>query len=197
MLDIHARENPFFPSDGEEDIIITSNEENIIPKLKRATISLPSDARIIESVTVKYKNLDGSQESKSIELEHSLDWHLPIFISQSYDLKAQKSKKRAEKEKYKEIAKIKYASFLSSNSTLKVITKDKLLRNFRLANPHRVVLDFKRDTNMKSYTQTNSGLFHKIRVGNHSGYYRVVIELDGQYRSNLEKKPNGYIIKLY
>ena len=40
-------------------------------------------------------------------------------------------------------------------------------------------------------------LFKKIRVGNHSGYYRVVLELDGYYRYSYKKVLDGYIITLY
>jgi len=61
-----ARENPFFPLSSELDIPLTTNQTQHIPALKRAALSLPSTARQIESVTVKYKNLDGSTDTKSI-----------------------------------------------------------------------------------------------------------------------------------
>jgi len=77
FVSLQARENPFFPSEGEKDIPYTSNENTTIPQLKRATISLPTRARVIKKVTIEYKNLDGSIENKSIELENSVDWHLP------------------------------------------------------------------------------------------------------------------------
>ncbi len=198
LLNLQARENPFFPSDGEEDIFITSNEVVSLPLLKRATVTLPSDARVIESVTINYKRLDGSQSFTTVNLENSIDWHLPVFISQSYNLVEKNSNKIVtKKHSYKEIAKIKYAKFLSSNKTLKIITKDKLIRNFTLVKPHRVVLDFKRDSHMKSYEKNSkNNIFKTIRVGNHSGYYRVVVELDGHYKSNVNKLKNGYSITL-
>jgi hypothetical protein len=52
--------------------------------LKRATIAISSQARVIKKVTVEFKNLDGSIESKSIDLDNAIDWHLPLFISQKY-----------------------------------------------------------------------------------------------------------------
>ena len=196
LLNIEARENPFFPSDGEADIFITSNEVVSLSKLKRATVSLPSDARVIQSVTINYKSLDGSQSSKTVELENSIDWHLPVFISQSYSLVDKKTKSIEDKKpNFKQIAKIKYAKFLSSNKILKIVTKDKLIRNFTLVEPHRVVLDFKRDSHMKSYEKkSKNNIFRAIRVGNHSGYYRVVVELDGHYKSITSKYKNGYSI---
>ena len=81
---INARENPFFAIMGERDIPISSNKDRTKPPLKQATITLPAQARTLQKVTIEFKNLDGSIESKSIELDNAVDWHLPIFISQSY-----------------------------------------------------------------------------------------------------------------
>jgi hypothetical protein len=199
LLTLEARENPFFPSFGQKEIMYSSNQDNSLPPLKRATITLPATARTIESITVNFKNLDGSIEKKSIELANSIDWHLPLFISQSYiEQKDTKEIKTAPKErKYTKIATIKYATFFASEKLLKIDTKDEMLRNFLLVKPHRIVLDFKRDTNMKSYIKSNpKNIFKKIRVGNHDGYYRVVIELDGYYRYKFVKTADGYEFSL-
>ncbi|MCD4667296.1 MAG: AMIN domain-containing protein [Sulfurimonas sp.] len=196
FISIAARENPFFPSEGEKDIPVTSNTGKSLPKLKRATIQLPSYARAIKKVTIEYQNLDGSIENKSTELDNSIDWHLPIFISQSYNdqvIKSQVTKKT--KLAYKNIIKIKYADFYTSKNSFKIITKDKLLRDFLLVQPHRIVIDFKRDASFKSYIKKiPNSIFTKIRIGNHSGYYRVVIELDGFYRYKLKTISSGYLI---
>ncbi len=209
LTSLNARENPFFPSSGEKDIPLTSNITSELTPLKRATLTLPSTARVIEGVTVKYKSLDGSRHTQTIELDNSVDWHLPIFISQSYTNEEQKvtapKKKVArakvapkKKSSYKKIAGIKLISFYSKDKKLKVITKDTIIRNFLLVKPHRIVCDFKRDTNIKSYVKNiaKNSLFTKIRVGNHDGYYRVVIELDGHYRYATKDIENGYIFEL-
>ena len=203
---LDARENPFFPSKGEKDILITSNENRDKKPLQRAALTLPSQARIIQKVTVEYKNLDGSIENRSIELDNSIDWHLPIFISQSYaqspkeiKMEAATSKINVNKEstEYKKIASIKYLSLLSLDKSLKLITSDEAIRDFILVNPHRVVIDFKKDTDIKSYIKkVPNNIFKEIRIGNHSGYYRVVIELDGYYRHALKKISNGYLLEL-
>jgi len=206
LITLDARENPFFPSKGEKDIPYTSNQVKSAEPLKRSSMTLPSSARIIKKVTIEYENLDASVEKKSITLNNSVDWHLPIFISQNYsqaETKTQsegKSQKKQPKKiktaKYKEIASIKYAKFSSSGKTLKVVSNDKIIRNFLLVNPHRIVLDFKRDTSLKSYMKENKkGIFCKVRIGNHAGYYRAVIELDGQYRYKMQKISNGYLFK--
>ena len=209
VVSLNARENPFFPPEGEKDIPFTSNEQKIIPPLKRATIELPSHARVLESVTISFKNLDGSIENKKINLENSVDWHLPVFISQSYEAistpnaavkEMPKPKKKSavkKKMEYKEIASMQFAKFYSSGKYLKILTSDKMLRNFLLVHPHRIVLDFKRDSSMKSYIKKiPKNTFTKIRVGNHDGYYRVVIELDGYYRYKIKDIEGGYSLKL-
>ncbi len=203
FFSLEARENPFFPSKGEKDIAYTSNHVKTLPPLKRSSITLPSTARIIKKVTIEYENLDASIQTRSIELDNTIDWHLPLFVSQSYEQPAVESKKTAIKPKnnkriqYKEIASVKYATFLSSKKTLKIKTEDKIIRNFLLPTPHRIVLDFKRDVSLKSYSKENKkGIFCKIRIGNHDGYYRAVIELDGSYRYKMSKISDGYIFKL-
>lgn len=225
----YARENPFFPSDGEKDIPYTSNEDTTIPPLKKASIALPQQARVLQSVTVQYKNLDGSQETKNIQLENAIDWHQPIFISQNNasdetqkenkkneslkedtlknDVKKMETAKREvveekidikDKDKnYKKIASIEYASFYTSNKYLKIVTNDKAIRNFLLVQPHRIVIDFEKNSSLDTQEQNiTENIVTKIRVGNHDGYYRVVIELDGSYKYTMKNTENGYILQL-
>lgn len=209
LTPLTARENPFFSSTGEKDIPFTSNADNKLAPLKRATLTLPSTARVIEGVTVNYKSLDGSRHSETIELDNSVDWHLPIFISQSYTNEVQKvtvvnkkvSKAKTtpkKKSSYKKIAGIKLISFYANDKKLKIITQDTIIRNFLLVKPHRIVCDFKRDTNIKSYLKKmpKDSIFTKIRIGNHDGYYRVVIELDGHYRYITRDIKDGYMFEL-
>ena len=195
-LVMQARENPFFPVENAQDIPLTSNQVRMLPRLKRATVSLPSTARTLQSVTVAYKNLDGSIAHKKVLLQNRIDWHLPIFISQNYNESTENI--RVKKEKYKKIASLKFISFYVKKNRLKILTKDKLLRNFLLAKPQRIVCDFKRDTDIGSFIKRahEKSLFTKIRVGTHKGYYRVVIELDGYYTYHIDRIQDGYIIEL-
>jgi len=197
LTSIEARENPFFPSKGEKDITYSSNEDRSLSPLKRSTITLPTYARVIESVTINYKNLDGSQESKTLELGNSIDWHLPVFISQSYGPMAKRPLRKKSKKKFKKIASTSQVSFFSSGETLQIKTDDKIIRNFLLVKPHRIVLDFDKDTSLKSFVKSiPKNVFSKIRVGNHDKYYRVVIELDGYYKYSMKKSSFGYIFDL-
>ncbi|QOP44863.1 AMIN domain-containing protein [Sulfurimonas paralvinellae] len=205
-MTLFCRENPFFPVDSAQDIPLTTNQTPKIEPLRRATMTLSSTARVLESVTVTYKNLDGSIATKKIELGNAIDWHLPIFISQNYGSspeipkikKKQTAKKAVLTEKFTKIASLPFITFYADAKKLKVVTKDKLLRSFLLVKPHRIVCDFKRETDIRSYVKSikKPSLFKKIRVGTHKGYYRVVIELDGYYQYKVKKIQNGYLFTL-
>ena len=199
-LSLFARENPFFPINSELDIPLTKQQK--APMLKRATLTLPSTAREIESVTVTYKNLDGTIAKKSVELQNSVDWHLPIFISQNYNLTNKPQTQQAKpktKVKFKKFASLGFITFYTHDKIMKIKTKDKLLHSFLLVKPHRIVCDFKRETDLRSYVKkgNESSIFKKITIGTHSGYYRVVVELDGSYGYNVKKESEGYRITLH
>jgi hypothetical protein len=196
MALLHARENPFFPASGEQDIPFTTNLTKELEPLKRATITLPAQARVLQNVTVSFKNLDGSIESKSIDLNHAVDWHLPLFISQSYAKEQQTIKPKEEKFQY--LGEIKFAKFYATMRSFKIVTKDAKIRDFLLADPHKIVVDFKRDASLKTFSIANTKTcFEKVRVGNHSGYYRVVLELDGTYKYKSTKIKDGYLFEVY
>lgn len=196
VMTLDARENPFFPDQSIESMPITSNHINTYPLLKRAAISLPDQARVLEEVTISYKTLDGSIEKKSLKVNRSVDWHIPLFISQSY---ASSDEDRVVSKPLKsQNVRFKFIDFQISDKTIQIKTDDKLIRNFLLVNPHRIVLDFERDANFLSYGKSLSTQpFTQLRIGNHDGYYRVVISLDGRYRYGLESTHTGYAIRIH
>jgi len=202
-LSLFARENPFFPIDSSLDIPLSDRQLQKAPMLKRAALTLPSTAREIESVTVKYKNLDGSFATKTIELQNSVDWHLPIFISQNYNASCSKPTTVVQKPKkavkFKKFAAFHFITFYTKNRVMKIETKDKLLHSFLLVRPHRIVCDFKRVTDFGRYVikAKSANVFKKITLGTHSGYYRAVLELDGAYRYTIKKDADGYLISLH
>lgn len=202
---LEARDNPFFPAEGVKDLPVTSSEVQAFDPLKRAAISLPDSARVLKKVTVKYQNLDGSIGEQSIDLDNSVDWHLPLFVSQSYSATKDESvpetaapQMKASPE-FKKLVAFSEAAFYQSDKTLKVVTKDPLLRDFMLVEPHRIVLDFKRDADFLTKVKVikEGAPFTTIRLGNHRGYYRVVIELDGQYRYEIDKRDGAVFLHCY
>ena len=205
ILTLQARQNPFFPSDGEVDIPFSSNIKTSLEPLKRATLSIPSNARVIKKVTVEYINLDGSTSLSTIKLNNSIDWYLPIFISQSMGtLESSSSNKKQTKHKAKKTKKyikllnLGFATFYKKDKEFKIVTNDFMIRDFLLTSPHRIVMDFQRDLSMKSQVKNlDSRYYKKISFGVHKDYYRIVLELDGIYKYKKEKQKNGHSLFLY
>ena len=154
--------------------------------------------RVVESITVKYKNLDGSLHEKRIDIHNSIDWHLPLFISQSYHTQTDTPQKK-KLQPFTKILSLPFISFFTQKKRIKLVTHDAMLRNFLLVKPHRIVCDFQKSIDIRSYekrVKTKGSYFKKIRIGEHKDYYRVVIELDGFYRYRLKKVKEGYIFEL-
>ena len=191
VYSLNARENPFFPTEGEKQIAYTSNQVSKYKNFENADFKFPSQARVLQNITITYKNLDGSIETKDITINKAIDWHKSLKITQN------QTKNKIINNKFISIAKIKFVNFLARDKELKLITSDKLIRSFLLVEPHRLVYDFKRISHLKSYTKIiKNSVFRKIKVGNHADFYRVVVELDGYYEYNSIKIPNGVLIRL-
>jgi hypothetical protein len=177
---------------------ITSNQIAKYQPLDRVAISLPDYARVLEEVTISYKNLDGSIQKKSIQINRAVDWHIPLFISQSYMSSQEKKDKSIKKKSTSRLIDFKFIDFKISKKEILIRTKDSMIRKFLLVNPHRIVLDFRREANFLSYKKKLNTLpFTMLRMGNHDGYYRVVINLDGRYHYNIDSNNSGYKITIF
>ena len=204
IYSLFARENPFFPVKDSQDLSITSNQIEKHQQLSQASISLPSSARVVREITVEYINLDGTVDKKIIPLDNSIDWHLPLVVSQADSTASTTVQKNAMQKKEEPLSAniksidFKFISFSIQNKKLKIFTKDKSIRNFILVAPYRIVADFKNDYDFRQYEKSLSGsIFKTLRIGNHDGYYRVVAELDGQYKYKFTKESDGYLIDCY
>jgi hypothetical protein len=224
---IEARENPFFPSHDEENIPIATNKIINFEPLKKISMDLPDSARILQEVSFRYQNLDGSIDTKILKIDKSVDWHIPVLISQNLQSNqddktisnkmtniVSKPDKESEidnrtntvSKNTKEgvvhttvgdaIADFSFIKFfLKDQKSMKIVTSDKMIRTFTITNPHRVVLDFKRDASFLTMKEElNMKYFKSITLGNHDNYYRVVITLDGQYKTNIESLDDSVVI---
>jgi len=188
-LSLDARENPFQSLVGENEVVkeapISTNVADIVEPFKKTVVTLPSSSRVLRSIDFVYQNLDGSIAKKSVLVEKGIDWHQPIEVTHKQKSVEKKSEKVEEK---KLLAAFGFIRFEKQGNDLRIITDDEMQRNFLLINPHRIVVDFKRDASFatKHFDIKGSEPFENIHIGNHDGYYRVVIELDGQYRYKLK-----------
>ena len=175
---LFARENPFVP-------VVTNKNKNIVKKtyFKSKKITLPSDARVLKSVVFKYQTLTGAIKEIKIPINQAIDWHNPIILSTN--------------QVYIPTTKVKigFLKMYIKKHKLLILTKDKLIRNFLLVKPFRYVLDFKANKDFLTYTQKTDTFIKKIVLGNHNGFYRVVLYLDGTYKTMIKNTDEGYLIE--
>ena len=192
VISLFGRDNPFFSADPSKKQVTTSNRVKELKPFSTQQLSVPNSARAIKAVTITYQNLDGSIEDEQLELNNAIDWHQAFIISQKKE-PVQKSKpvKRVKTAP----TGTKFINFVPSEKSLKIVTTDKLLRHFMLTAPYRIVVDFERDTSFKPKNFVlNNVPFNSVRMGNHDKYYRVVIELDGQYEYALQSSETDHTI---
>ncbi|WP_300451812.1 AMIN domain-containing protein [uncultured Helicobacter sp.] len=182
-----ARDNPF------ETVITQKAEEHKPPTMNQDPLSsvefvLPSTARILKSVQVTYQNLDGSIENKTIQLDESIDWHYPLLIVQ----KAQGAPYSAENR-----FKLGEFELIVNRNTLFIATRKKMLRDFVLPEPYRLVIDIEgaRD-NQSQKTKLNKKYFSGAEISTHEGFYRISLDLDGRYKYTISPQSDGFIVTL-
>jgi len=87
--------------------------------------------------------------------------------------------------------------FEAFDKRLIVVSDDKLLRNFMVVDPCKIVLDFEKNTSFYTqFLELNHGAFKQIVLGNHHGYYRAAITLDGDYPYEIKPIKGGYEVVL-
>ena len=176
---LFGRENPFTP------MVVNKNSVLIKKTLfKEKKFQLPSDARVLKSVIFEYQSLNGSIKKITFPIEKEVDWHNPLLLQ---------SLKKVMPKKY---IKVGFLKFFIDNKSVTIFTNEKILRNFLLVAPFRYVIDFQAEKNFLSYSKTIKDSFVKaIKIGNHSSFYRVVLFLDGEYKSKIKKIQKGYKIE--
>lgn len=186
--------DPFTPLITPKDSgqIANAPQLNLFTK---AELSLPSTARTIKKITLEYQNLNGSISSIEQNLEGDIDWHFPLVLSQEVQPKEQGI---PEQESF---PLSEHFEFEITHNNIFLNTDLTLLRDFTLASPTRLVLDFKAPNNKPVQETFLSRIpsIPKVTLSTHLDFYRVTLNLDGQYKYNLTKdtKAGNYTIELY
>ncbi|WP_456453115.1 AMIN domain-containing protein [Hydrogenimonas sp.] len=80
---------------------------------------------------------------------------------------------------------------------VRIVTDDEKLRVFHLSDPFKIALDLKRKAAfLTKHKSLSTPPYKAVDIGNHDGYYRVVITFDAPYRYTVSKVADGYIIHL-
>ncbi|WP_051906678.1 MULTISPECIES: AMIN domain-containing protein [unclassified Sulfurospirillum] len=220
---LEARENPFETSMSPQTVGKTTQIKDELTDFKSTTLTLPSSARILKSASVTFQNLDGSISEEIVAVEQNVDWHLPLLLSQKTETNASKpsvpvvtppsiEKKdlppapllKEEKPTTKVSANTgntfklnEDLSFFIHQNEITIFTKESKIRDFLIADPYKVVIDFKK---VNAYGTKNlvfnQAPFVSATLGSHDGFYRIALLLDGHYRYDLQAFNGGYIVKL-
>ncbi len=203
---ISARENPFVSIESADTIGKATSIKNTRASFVEQSIKLPSTARILKSMELHYQNLDGSIESKVVAIDKDIDWHDELVLKKAFAMPQIKIEEQAANTEKTVAVKEPIKKSLNFRDTLSIDliekniwlkTQDRKIRDFLVTKPYKIVIDFEKDL---SFTTKEFPLdikpFEKIVIGNHDGYYRVVIELDGQYRYDISKVDEGFFIRL-
>ena len=182
-----ARQNPF------ESVITQKAEEHNPQSMHLEPLSsiefvLPSTARIIKSVQITYQNLDGSIENKLIQLDEDIDWHYPLLIAQ-----------KAQGASYQSENRFKLGDFelVVNRNSIFIATRKKLLRDFILPKPYRLVLDIEGvKSNEYQKIKLDKKYFSDAEISTHEGFYRISIGFDGRYKYHISPQRDGFVITL-
>jgi hypothetical protein len=214
---LQARDNPFKPVIDNTVLPVTSNTVRETPPFQTLKIALPSDARVLTSVALYYQSIDGSIKKRVVAVDKAIDWHKPIVVTQE-GLPAASEKVAASTKPPKK--QVKKATAATSKKTKKstrklrftplpfvaievghkqvhIVTKDEKIRAFHLTHPFKVAIDFRRKAGfLTRHISVEKPPFRAIDIGNHAGYYRVVITFDAPYRYTIKKSSDGYILRV-
>ncbi|WP_027326706.1 AMIN domain-containing protein [Helicobacter pametensis] len=188
-LVLFAREDPFelkiSPKTSPQSI-----EGAISKPLDNIKVTLPTTTRILKEVKFVYQKLDGSIAEESVKIDSDIDWHYPISISQIENLQEAELKKPV-------TYKLDDFELTIMGKKIQISSPYKLEQIFVLPKPFRIILDLKRKDKVIDQTLAlNRMFFHAFSVATHKNYYRISLELDGQYAYDLEQNQKGYTITL-
>ncbi len=180
--------NPFTIDANQRDF--QAQQKNTGKKfLQTESIQLPSNARELKSVTLKYQNIDGSIDTRELLIDKTIDWHYPIRITQENAI-ANISRRYFSLNDFE---------FFMEGATFSINSgKHKIIRHFLLPSPTTIVIDFSRDRGA-GYTGslgTGEHIFTDVSVDTKETFYRVSITLDGTYKYSLKSKNNTHVISV-
>ena len=178
-INLIARENPFKP------VLKFSLPKKRVESFKKIETKL--NGVILKRVIFEYQLIDGSVEKKEIVINKKIDPAKKIIVFQ---------KKNREK---KVILKVfKFLSFEIDGKKIRVYTTSPLIRDFSIIAAKKVVLDFKRSVNFRLKVIPIKSLYFKaIKIGNHSTFFRVVIELKEFLAYKVKKEKEYFEIVFY
>jgi len=193
-LALFARDNPFKPVVSSSLLGKATNISTKYKSLKVEKFKLPSSSRVVKKIKFEILNVDGSIREVTFDINKKIDWHRDMIVS-NIPIKFQNKTQKIEP---KILKPFKFLTILIDKNRLLLKTKDTLIRQLFFSKPYKIAIDFKRQVSFYTKIIKLKKLpFVKVVIGNHGKFYRVVLNLDGQYRYKIKKNSNGYLVKLF
>ncbi len=173
-ISLFGRENPFVPIIKEVQPIQTQPPTPIVEKkieVVKEVVVKPSPKKVVKPKPIKQ----------------------PKIVK-----KPKKHKKHKKISKPKLIYSGEFIKIELLKNRIKIITKDKILKDFTLKQPNRLVIDFERFDIVGPFSKNiYSKRVRHLKIGHHGYFYRTSFKLNRNYRYKVTKKPYGYLVKLY
>lgn len=184
---LFSRENPFFSLSENSPLPISSEKNEHKPPLTTMTYNFPNNSRLLKDVSFTLQNVDGSFETRKLEIDQSIDWRAPLILSQA----PVRSSNTTNEEKTSS-SNNGFIQFTGSGNRVSIITQEPMIRHFTLSDPDSVVIDFKHTGVFESYKkELSSPPYTLIKVTNHGKFARVILTLDGRHICNISKTDQG------
>lgn len=181
-----AREDPFeppiTPKEGQHN-----QRESKKEFFQDIEIALPSTARVLQKVSITYQNIDGTIATKELQIHQNIDWHYPLELAQ-----------KAIGKKYIGEKRLRFGDFelIFDKNTIFIATQYPNVRHFILPSPYRIVLDFEGMDKAINQTQILDKKYIKqVVFSSHENFYRISLELDGQYAYDINAQRDGYMLE--
>lgn len=185
---VGARENPFFSTEESSTMPISSNTVAHKPPLTSMTYSFPDQARVLKEATFTFQNVDGSFETRKLQIDQGIDWRHPLVLAQYGN---QKSAPSVSINKSSHAGN-EFIQFIHTGNRISLLTKDPILRSFSLPDPSSIIVDFVHSATFTPYEKALlASPYSKVKVTYHGKFARAVITLDGRYGCTVSKTDQG------
>lgn len=186
-LGVEARENPFEPVVQMEQMPITTLSPTVVPDLDQLKIKMPAGARVLKGVQLEYQDANAEHKTHFVAVDKKINWHEPLYLSHRQMIQY----------KRQEYTPFDFLTIEHEKDNFFIKTSQELLRSFHLLEPFKLVLDFKDDENsFMTHRESMEPPARSFAVGDHRGYFRVVIELDAVYRYEVHERDDGVKVEL-
>lgn len=187
IVGVLARENPFVPYNKEAALPAISQKGAQEAPFRSVSIAPKKEARILKEVVLTFQNVDGSMDSRTVEIDKMINWREPLILSQVATVQKQTAnlpKKVASKSSF--------VHFRVAGNTLSVLTKGKILRHFPLGVSGGIAVDINHSGVFESYEEElNTAPYGKVKVVDHGAFARVTVILDAQRVCSVYKGNSG------